>query len=74
MNVPNAGAIYKCNIERQSGCSRIELDKRGEELLNGTKTESKQGQWLGATLATSKNGVLLVSDLNHKPSFIPNTS
>lgn len=61
MQVEAAGAIFKCNTERLSGCVQVHLDKRGEETINGTKTEQKVGQWLGATLVSSRSGFVLVS-------------
>ena len=61
MQVEAAGAIFKCNTERLSGCTQVHLDKRGEEMINGTKTEKKIGQWLGATLVSSRSGFVLVS-------------
>lgn len=63
MQVQSAGALFKCNTERLSGCTQVHLDKRGEEIINGTKTEKKVDQWLGATLVSSKSGFVLVINI-----------
>jgi integrin alpha 8 len=58
-HIRQSGAVMKCSLDRQGSCSVLPFDRRGEHSINGERTESKSGQWLGATVATSASGSVM---------------
>lgn len=61
--VTRGGAVFRCPIDSGSYCQEIPFDKKGNGIrLNGTHyrdVEDKSDQWFGASLYSSKNGIIV---------------